>query len=142
MTRDLLGIAALIAIGIFYPVAFPAYLTVAITILLFAGWATAWDILGGWNGQVSLGHATFVGLGAYFVAAGQAQFALAPWWALLLAAASAGLLALVWGWITFNLRGPLFHALDHRFRRNLPARRNQRGMANGRRDRSLHREHA
>jgi ABC-type branched-subunit amino acid transport system permease subunit len=108
MTRHLLGLAALVAVGIFYPLAFPAYLTVAITILLFAGWATAWDILGGWNGQVSLGHATFVGLGAYFVAAGQAQFVLAPWWALLLAAASAALLALVWGRITFSLRGPYF----------------------------------
>jgi branched-chain amino acid transport system permease protein len=108
MTRHLLGLAVLIVVGIAYPVILPAYLTVAITILLFAGWATAWDILGGWNGQVSLGHATFVGLGAYFVAAGQAQFALAPWWALLLAAGTAALLALAWGWITFRLRGPYF----------------------------------
>jgi branched-chain amino acid transport system permease protein len=52
MTRHLLGLAALITVGIVYPFLFPAYLTVAITILLFAGWATAWDILGGWNGQV------------------------------------------------------------------------------------------
>ena len=108
MRGHLLGLAALTGLGIAYPLAFPAYLTVAITILLFAGWATAWDILGGWNGQVSLGHATFVGLGAYFVAGGQAQFGLAPWWALLLAAGAAALLAFLWGRFTFSLRGPYF----------------------------------
>lgn len=108
MTRHLLGIGAVLAVGIAYPFAFPAYLTIAITILLFAGWATAWDILGGWNGQVSLGHASFVGLGAYFVAIGQTQFELAPWWSAMLAAAFAAMLAYLWGRITFGLRGPYF----------------------------------
>ena len=36
--------------------------------MLLAGWASAWDLLGGWSGQASLGHAAFVGLGAYTVA--------------------------------------------------------------------------
>lgn len=108
MTKHLLGLGALFAVGLAYPLIFPGYLTVAITILLFAGWATAWDLLGGWNGQVSLGHASFVGLGAYFVAIGQSQFGLAPWWAMILAALFAAALGYVWGRLTFSLRGPYF----------------------------------
>jgi branched-chain amino acid transport system permease protein len=65
-------------------------------------------LLGGWNGQVSLGHASFVGLGAYFVAIGQSQFGLAPWWTMAMAAAVAAVLAYFWGWLTFSLRGPYF----------------------------------
>jgi branched-chain amino acid transport system permease protein len=108
MTRHLLGLGALFAVGLAYPLIFPGYLTVAITILLFAGWATSWDLLGGWNGQVSLGHASFVGLGAYFVAIGQSQFGLAPWWAMILAAVFAAVLGYFWGRLTFSLRGPYF----------------------------------
>lgn len=108
MTKHLLGLGALLAIGIVYPLVFPNALTVAISVLLFAGWATSWDLLGGWNGQVSLGHASFVGLGAYFVAVGQSQFGLAPWWMMILAAGFAAVLGYFWGRLTFSLRGPYF----------------------------------
>jgi branched-chain amino acid transport system permease protein len=108
MTKHLLGLGALLVIGVVYPVVFPNALTIAISVLLFAGWATSWDLLGGWNGQVSLGHASFVGLGAYFVAIGQSQFGLAPWWTMILAAAFAAALGYFWGRLTFSLRGPYF----------------------------------
>jgi branched-chain amino acid transport system permease protein len=108
MTKHLLGLGALLAVGIVYPLIFPNALTIAISVLLFAGWATSWDLLGGWNGQVSLGHASFVGLGAYFVAAGQSQFGLAPWWTMILAAGFAAVLGYFWGRLTFSLRGPYF----------------------------------
>jgi branched-chain amino acid transport system permease protein len=108
MNPNWLGLGALAALGAAYPHVFPGYLTVAISVLLFAGWATSWDILGGWNGQVSLGHASFVGLGAYVVAIGQTQFELAPWWSAALAMVSAAVLAFLWGRITFGLRGPYF----------------------------------
>lgn len=108
MTWHFAGVGLILAVGIAYPFVLPGYLTVAITMLLFIGWATSWDILGGWTGQVSLGHAFFVGLGAYFVAIGQTDFALAPWWSAMLAMAAAAVLAYVWGRITFGLRGPYF----------------------------------
>ena len=73
MKKHYIIFAGLVMVGILYPQMFPGYLSVAITLLLYAGWATAWDILGGWAGQVSLGHASFVGLGAYFVAVGTAH---------------------------------------------------------------------
>jgi ABC-type branched-subunit amino acid transport system permease subunit len=108
MTKHLIGLGVLLAVGIAYPAIFPNNLTIAISVLLFAGWATSWDLLGGWNGQVSLGHASFVGLGAYFVAIGEGQFGLAPWWTMTMAAAVAAVLAYLWGWLTFSLRGPYF----------------------------------
>ncbi|SCZ12791.1 branched-chain amino acid ABC transporter permease [Microvirga guangxiensis] len=108
MIKHLIGLGVLLAVGIAYPAIFPNNLTIAISVLLFAGWATSWDLLGGWNGQVSLGHASFVGLGAYFVAIGQSQFGLAPWWTMAMAAVFAAILGYFWGWLTFSLRGPYF----------------------------------
>lgn len=108
MKKHCIIFAGLVLVGILYPQMFPGYLSVAITLLLFAGWATAWDILGGWAGQVSLGHASFVGLGAYFVAVGTAHHEIAPWWSILMALVTAALLAYLWGRLTFKLRGPYF----------------------------------
>lgn len=101
----LVGLAILAAL---YPVVSSSYITIGLTVLMFAGWATSWNILGGWAGQLSLGHATFVGLGAYFVAIGSSQFGLAPWWAVLMGMGVAGILAFFWGKLTFGLRGPYF----------------------------------
>lgn len=108
MNWNAVGIALMLAVGVVYPFILPGYMTVGITILLFVGWATAWDTLGGWTGQVSLGHSFFVGLGAYVVALGQNRYGLAPWWTFLLAIGAAAALAYVWGRITFGLRGPYF----------------------------------
>ena len=106
--RHLAGLAALVAVGAFLPIAFPSYVTIGISLLLFAGWAGAWDLLGGWTGQISLGHAAFVGLGAYTVAISAQSLGLAPWWSALLAMALAALLATGWGALTFGLRGSYF----------------------------------
>lgn len=108
MNKHLIILLCLVTLGIFYPMAFPGYLSIAITLLLFVGWATAWDILGGWAGQVSLGHASFVGLGGYFVAVGATHHGIDPWWTVLMAMVMAVLLAYLWGKLTFKLTGPYF----------------------------------
>ena len=43
----------------------PFYQDIIITVFLFAGLGMAWNIIGGFAGQVSLGHAGFFGIGAY-----------------------------------------------------------------------------
>ncbi len=90
------------------PLLLPQYLNLGIGLLLLAGWATAWDILGGWAGQLSLGHAAFVGLGAYTLGLAANHLQLAPWWSLAAAMILAAGLAWGWGAITFRLRGPYF----------------------------------
>ncbi|NYT25626.1 branched-chain amino acid ABC transporter permease [Alcaligenaceae bacterium] len=108
MKKNYLLLAAAVLLAACYPAIFPSYITVGVTILLFVGWATAWDLVGGWAGQISLGHASFVGLGAYFVSVGSASFGLAPWWSMLAALLCAAIVAWLWGRLTFGLRGPYF----------------------------------
>src|SRR4051795_11472061 len=54
-------------------------LTVLIIILYFAYTGQAWNILMGFAGQLSLGHALYVGLGAYASAALYVHFGIGPW---------------------------------------------------------------
>lgn len=110
--RRLAATAAVVAALASYPLVFPHALNFGVTLVLFAALAYAWDVLGGWAGQLSLGHAALVGLGAYTFGlltqsaglSGGGGLALA-----LLATAVAALVATVaWGWLTFRLRGPYF----------------------------------
>lgn len=108
MKKHYVILAVLASLAALYPYLDPKYLTIAITIFLFIGWATAWDLIGGWAGQVSLGHVSFVGIGAYFVAIGSEYYGLAPWWSILMAMLFAAVLAYFWGRLTFKLSGPYF----------------------------------
>ncbi|MDO5667066.1 MAG: branched-chain amino acid ABC transporter permease [Alcaligenaceae bacterium] len=109
MNKHIIILILLGIIGAIYPVLLPTYLTVGITALLFTGWASSWNILGGWAGQLSLGHASFVGLGAYFIALGTVHFPQIPWWILILILFFvSGLIAYLWGKLTFRLYGPYF----------------------------------
>jgi branched-chain amino acid transport system permease protein len=68
----------------------------------------AWNVLGGYTGQYSVGHAAYFGLGAY-VTLMLLQFKqVAPWWGAWVAVALAVAIGLVIGSITFRLRGPYF----------------------------------
>ena len=54
-------------------------LTVLITILYFAYVGQAWNVMMGFAGQLSLGHALYVGLGAYAAAVLYVDLGIAPW---------------------------------------------------------------
>lgn len=101
-----LVLVAVLFIGWYF--VFPQYLSIGITLMLLAGWATAWDLLGGWTGQSSLGHAAFVGLGAYTIAVMSSNYGTPSWGALLIAMGLSAALAFIWGRITFGLRGAYF----------------------------------
>ncbi len=72
--------------------------------------AQAWNILGGFGGQFSFGHALFFGTGAYIQAIAQLQFGLNPWLALALAVAGSAAIGLMVGGLTFRygLKGSYF----------------------------------
>lgn len=91
-----------------YPLVFGQYMNFGIATLLLGGLALAWDILGGWAGQNSLGHAALVGIGAYTMTLLAERAGLAPWWGALAAMALAAAVAWAWGALTFRLRGPYF----------------------------------
>lgn len=111
MTRrrvSLLGVATFLAALAAYPLVFPSKLNLGVAIVLFAALATAWDVLGGWAGQLSLGHAALVGLGGYTMGLLSLRLGVAPWWGLLAGVAVAVAAAAAWGWVVFRLRGPYF----------------------------------
>jgi branched-chain amino acid transport system permease protein len=103
--RALLLFAILLAVLIAAPLFAGDYLlTVLILILYFAYIGQAWNIMMGFAGQLSLGHALYVGLGAYTAAALYVQFGIGPWLGLLVAVPVAALAGAFIGFLAFRFR--------------------------------------
>lgn len=68
----------------------------------------SWNVLGGYTGQYSVGHAAYFGVGAYVTLILLQVHHVPPWWGVWAAMVIAVLLGLVVGSITFRLRGPYF----------------------------------
>jgi branched-chain amino acid transport system permease protein len=77
-------------------------LTVLILILYFAYAGQAWNIMMGFAGQLSLGHAIYVGLGAYTSAALYVHYGVAPWIGLLAAIPVAMACGAIIGFLAFR----------------------------------------
>lgn len=105
----LLVVFALIATCPFWVKSAPTMNTI-IAVLYIALLGQAWNILGGYGGQFSFGHAAFFGTGAYTVAVLQIQFGINPWIGLLAGALLATAVALIVGFASFRygLRGSYF----------------------------------
>lgn len=80
------------------------------TALYAALLAQAWNILGGFGGQFSFGHALFFGTGAYVQALAQVQWGINPWLALPVAVALSSAVGLLVGALSFRygLKGSYF----------------------------------
>ena len=80
------------------------------TVLLFGYLGVAWNILGGYAGQFSFGHAAFFGVGAFTSTLLQIHLGVNPWIGMFLAGIAGLLLGLFIGFLTFRygLRGPYF----------------------------------
>ena len=79
-----------------------------ILILLWGALSAAWNVAGGYAGQVSLGHAAFFGIGAYAAALMSARYGQSPWLGLgvgVLLSMTAGAMI---GYLSNRLRGPYF----------------------------------
>jgi len=86
----------------------PSYQNIAILILMAAQLGVAWNIVGGYAGQVSLGHAAFYGIGAYTSTLLFTQWGINPWFAMLGGGVLAAAISLVIGWSCFRLKGHYF----------------------------------
>ncbi len=86
-----------------------AYLQqIVFRVVIFAVLGMAWNLLGGYAGQLSLGHVAYFGIGAYSVALFHEAFDWSPWLGMLAGVVLACLAALLIGSLTFRLRGPYF----------------------------------
>jgi branched-chain amino acid transport system permease protein len=79
-----------------------------IMVLFWTLLGASWNLLGGYAGQVSFGHAAFLGIGAYTTMIFYLKLSWSPWLGLLAGGVLSALFALPIGWICFRLRGPYF----------------------------------
>ena len=107
MSRSSYGLIALVVVLALLPLALPNpfYYDVAIRIAINACVAIGLNLLIGYTGQISLGHAGFFGIGAYASAILTARFGWPPALAMVAGAAGTGLLAFVVARPILKLKG-------------------------------------
>jgi branched-chain amino acid transport system permease protein len=109
-----LAIAVLLAL----PAVLSSYaLTIFILILFYGFLGQAWNIVGGYTGQLSAGHAAFVGVGGYTAAMLSSEYGVTPWLGMFAGAGLATALGAVIGYLgfRFGLRGFYFVLLTVAF---------------------------
>ncbi|HKW91215.1 MAG TPA: branched-chain amino acid ABC transporter ATP-binding protein/permease [Methylomirabilota bacterium] len=75
---------------------------------VWALFGVSWNILSGYGGQLSFGHASFFGIGAYTVTLSVVYWSLSPWLGIPLGMVLGGVAAILIGFPTFRLRGHYF----------------------------------
>jgi branched-chain amino acid transport system permease protein len=112
MKRDLFAIAlfGVVLVAVAALAQSGVLLTFVMMSLYAALLSQAWNILGGYGGQLSFGHALFFGVGAYAQALGQLNLGLNPWLVLPMAIALGALVGVAVGGLTFRygLKGSYF----------------------------------
>jgi branched-chain amino acid transport system permease protein len=107
--RNYIGVAifaGVIALLGTYPNTF--YQSLIITLLLSLNMSMSWNLLAGYAGQFSLGHAVFFGIGAYTSTILYVNFGITPWIGIVLGGIAASLIGSLISYPCFRLRGPFF----------------------------------
>ena len=102
------GALAAIAVALPLLVSSTFAIDIFIRILLFAFIGVAWNLMGGYAKQLSLGHAAYFGLGAYTSTILLIRYGVSPWIGMLAGGIVAMLASLPIGALCFRLRGPYF----------------------------------
>jgi branched-chain amino acid transport system permease protein len=110
LRRDLVALAllSLAYLAIAALVTNSYYQLILTLVPLWALFGVSWNILSGYGGQLSFGHASFFGVGAYTVTLGVVYWHLSPWLGIPLGMGLGGIAAVAIGTPTFRLRGHYF----------------------------------
>lgn len=84
------------------------YLHILVGFLFFAYMASAWNIVCGYTGQLSLGHSALCGIGGYISTLLFINLGLTPWVGMLVGGVCATVVGVLIGYPCFRLRGPYF----------------------------------
>jgi branched-chain amino acid transport system permease protein len=102
----LIGVVVLAALAALpFPIHDTYTRNLIIITILFAGLAQAWNVLGGYCGQISLGHALYFGVGSYVSAILLTRYGVPPFIGMLAGGGLAALVSLLVGWPCFRLSG-------------------------------------
>jgi len=110
-SRDLVVLVAVVAVLALIPLGMnPFMVSVATGVLILAMAGVGWNVLSGFAGQFSFGHAAYFGLGAYSVAILLTKFSISPWIGLIVGGVIGALFGLFVGWVSFRfgLKGAYF----------------------------------
>ncbi len=102
------GVLAVVALAFPLVIRSPYYQHLVIISLMWVIIGSSWNLLAGYTGQVSFGHAIFFGVGAYTAGLFPIHLGLSAWWGMLTGGIVSMLVALFVGWVCFRLRGPYF----------------------------------
>ncbi len=103
-----LALVAIAAVALPFAVQNPTWLNLAVLALMAAQTGVAWNLIGGYAGQVSLGHAAFFGVGAYTSTMLLINVGLNPWLGMLAGGLVAAASSALFGWSCFRLKGHYF----------------------------------
>jgi len=84
------------------------YQHLVIIIFMWVVIGSSWNLLAGYTGQVSFGHAIFFGVGAYTAGILATKLGISAWWGMVFGGFFSMLIGLFVGWVCFRLRGPYF----------------------------------
>jgi branched-chain amino acid transport system permease protein len=110
----LAGLILLGALALLVPVLVPdpAWTNIGVFTMMFVGLATSWNIMGGYTGYISLGHAGFFGFGCYALGLPLAHLHIgggfAPFFLVPLAGLLTALFAIPVGWVALRTRAATF----------------------------------
>lgn len=79
-------------------------LHIGIMIFMYAYLSQCWNIMSGYTGQFSFGHAAFFGTGAYASSVLLTKYSISPWLGMLIGAAIALVIGLIIGFLSFRYR--------------------------------------
>ena len=86
-------------------------LQIFVITFLYASWASSWNVIGGYAGQLALGNGLYIGIGAYVMAVLFKFNGITPWIGMLIAGLIAGGLSVLFSFPCFRLRG-IYYALS------------------------------
>lgn len=103
-----LGLVAAVVLALPLFVRSATYLHILILLYLYAYLTTSWNLVGGFAGVLPLGHATFVGIGAYTSTILSLQYGVTPWIGMLAGGLLSVFVGVLIGLPTFKMRGAYF----------------------------------
>lgn len=111
--RWLAGAMVFVVLTLVGSFADPYFISLMTIVLLFTFLGQSWNLMLGIGGQLSIGHALFVGLGAYSVGVLYVRYGISPWIGLFLGMIIAGSVGAVLAWLSFRfeVRGIYFALL-------------------------------